>query len=334
MNPSRWLSAAVALFLVLPATLPASSPPADPDQLRQTFLELVNEQRGLQGLAPVALDPALSRAAQAHADDMTARQYLHFKSPEGREIEHWTREAGYNYQLVAEKLASTPDAPRVIAEGWSRTVKSNRNSVFHPNVKDLGIGIGEVRGMPVYTFVLARSEKSYLEGYIADLYQKQEIALRDVNALREELLWRVNELRAAKELHPLSRHFALDKAAQEHAEAVLAAVRAGQSAQKMTQLPRRVKATGYRAVGAVGERVVADALTPDQAMAALMDGGGSQLLGKGFTQIGLGVAFERLPEGFRVIWVQCLARPWATPTEADTRDPGVGESYITRSSDG
>lgn len=318
MNPSRWLSAAVALFLVFPVVLPA-----DPGQLRQTFLELVNEQRVRQGLAPVTLDDALSRAAQAHADEMTSRQYLHFKSPEGREIEHWVREAGYVYQLVTEKLASTPDAPRAIAEGWSRAVESNRNSVFHPNVKDLGVGIGEVRGMPVYTLVLARSEKSYLEGYIADLYRKQELALSDVNALREELLWRVNELRAAEGRHALSRHFALDKAAQEHAEAVLAAVRAGQSAQKMTQLPRRVKATGYRAEGAVGERVVVDALTTEQAVVALMDSG-SQLLGKGFTQIGLGVAFERLPEGFRVIWVQCLARPWSTPTGGDATQDGGG----------
>lgn len=323
MNPSRWLSAAAALFLVLPAALPASSPPADPDSLRQTFLELVNEQRGRQGLAPVALDPALSRAAQAHADDMTARQYFQFKSPEGREIEHWTREAGYVYQLVAEKLASTPETPEAVADGWSRFVKANSNSIFHPDVRDLGVGIGEVRGTPVYTFVLARSEKSYLEGYIADLYQKQELALRDVNALREELLWRVNELRAAEGRHALSRHFALDKAAQEHAEAILAAVRAGQPVPKTIQLPRRVKATGYRAVGAVGERVVIDALTTDQAVAALMDSG-SQLLGKGFTQIGLGVAFERLPEGFRVIWVQCLARPWSTPTGADATQDGGG----------
>lgn len=330
MRPLRRLSAAAVLSLALPAALPGEPPPADPQPVRELFLTLVNEQRDRQGLAPVALDSALSRAAQAHADDMTARQYLHFRSPEGREIEHWAREAGYAYQLVTEKLASTPDPPRAVAEGWSRAAESNRNSVFHPDVRDLGVGIGQVRGMPVYTFVLARSEKSYLEGYIADLYRRQEMALRDVDLLREELLWRVNELRAAEGRHPLSRHAALDRAAQEHAEAVLAEVRAGGSAQKMTQLPRRVKALGYRAVGAVGERVVADALTTDQAVAALM-GGGSQLLGKGFTQIGLGVAFERTGDGFRVIWVQCLARPWSTPTGGDAKTEG-GETSLTGSS--
>lgn len=327
MSPSRRLCAAALLFLSLPAALAGTAPsPDDPHPVRLAFLELINEQRGRQGLPPVALDPVLSRAAQAHADDMTARQYLHFKSPEGREIEHWVREAGYVYQLVAEKLASTPEKPAVIAKGWSRAVESNRNSLFHPDVRDLGIGIGEVRGTPVYTFVLARSEKSYLEGYVADLYRKQEMALEDVDVLREELLWKVNELRAAKGRPALSRHAALDKAAQEHAEAVLAEVRAGRSATKMTQLPRRVKAAGYRAVGAVGERVVADALTPDQAVAALADGG-SQILGKGFTQIGLGVAFERLPEGFRVIWVQCLARPWSVPTGGDATAEGAEADF-------
>jgi hypothetical protein len=71
-----------------------------------------------------------------------------------------------------------------------------------------------------------------------------------------------------------------------------------------------------------------DALTPGQAMAALLDeshGKRSTLLGRGYTQMGTGMAFERAAEGFRVVWVQCLARPAARPTQADaTEEPGPG----------
>ena len=68
-----------------------------------------------------------------------------------------------------------------------------------------------------------------------------------------------------------------------------------------------------------------DALTPEQATSALLDEGGGQrstLFGRGFSQMGIGLAFERLPEGFRTVWVQCLARPTTMPTTADSaRDP-------------
>jgi hypothetical protein len=38
-------------------------------------------------------------------------------------------------------------------------------------------------------------------------------------------------------------------------------------------------------------------------------GGKSEVLGKGYKQIGIGLAFERKGDTFDVVWVQCLARP-------------------------
>lgn len=269
------------------------------------------------------LDPDLGRAAQAHVDDMSARGYAGFSSPEGRTTEDFAREAGYKFQTIAGKLAFTADPPEDIAGGWKP--ESNRNSLFHPDVRDLGIGIGVVRGTPMYSFLLARSEKSYLERYVAELYERQTLAFQNLEALREELLRRVNELRTGAKLQPLTRHPALDLAAQEHAEAVLEAIRSGAPLAKAGPLAAKVKRQKYRVAGIVGERIVTDALTPEQTLAGLVDvesGQRSKLLGKGFSQMGVGVAFERTPDGFRVVWVQCLARPTSMPTTADSsRDP-------------
>ena len=170
MSPLR-SRAAVSL---LAALLLAWAPPAgaaDPEELRRTFLELINAQRASLGLQTLVLEPALVRAAQAHADDMSARQYAGFSSPQGRQSEDWTREAGYAFQVFTAKLAFTAEPPQTIAQGWKP--ESNRNSLFHPEVRDLGVGIGEVRGTPIYSFMLARSEKSYLDRYIAELYDRQ-----------------------------------------------------------------------------------------------------------------------------------------------------------------
>jgi uncharacterized protein YkwD len=316
------LSCGLAAALVLSAAfaLPAS------EDLQGTFLSLINSQREREGLQPLVLDPALVRAAQAHADDMTARQSVSFTTPEGREVEDWTREAGYVFQLVTEKIATTPDPPESMAADWTRWPDSNRKSLLNPDVRDLGVGIGEVKGTPVYTFVLARSEKNYLERYVAELYDRQTLALKNLDALREELLRRINEQRTGAKVQPLARHPALERAAQEHAEAILTALRSGQPLKTVGPLAAKVKRQGYRSagyLGTIGERVVFDALTPDQALTALLgedQGKRSTLLGRGFTQMGIGVAFERTPEGFRVVWVQCLARPAATPTTANAQD--------------
>jgi uncharacterized protein YkwD len=251
---------------------------------------------------------------------MTARQSVSFSSSEGRQVEDWAREAGYVFQLVTEKLAATPEPPEVIAEGWARSPDSSRNSLLHPEVQDLGIGIGEVRGTPVYTFVLARSEKSYLERYVAELYLRQTLALQNVDVLREDLLRRVNEVRAGMKAQPLTRHPALDRAAQEHAVAVLDALRSGRPLKTAGPLALKVRNQLYRSVGVIGERIVVDALSPEQALAELLDEGRgkrSELFGRGFTQMGTGVAFERTAEGFRVVWVECLAHPKSVPTLSD-----------------
>ncbi|HET9225810.1 MAG TPA: CAP domain-containing protein, partial [Thermoanaerobaculia bacterium] len=68
---------------------------ADPGDVRQNFLNLINNEREKLGLQPLALDPGLNEAAQAHVDDMGARNYAGFSSPEGRTTEDWVRDAGY-----------------------------------------------------------------------------------------------------------------------------------------------------------------------------------------------------------------------------------------------
>jgi uncharacterized protein YkwD len=102
---------------------------------------------------------------------------------------------------------------------------------------------------------------------------------------------------------------------------VLGAVRSKRPLISAGPLAGRVKLQKYRVTGVVGERIVMDALTPQQATAALLDASGGQrstLFGRGFSQMGIGLAFERTPEGFRIVWVQCLARPASMPTTADS----------------
>ncbi|HYO12402.1 MAG TPA: CAP domain-containing protein [Thermoanaerobaculia bacterium] len=282
------------------------------DERRLVFLGLINRERGKLGLAPVRLAPALSRAAQAQTDDMAARGYYDLASPDGREIDHWVGEQGYAVQLLTEKIAKTDAAPESIASQWGSFPDSQRASLFHPDVEELGVGVTDSGGLTLYAFVLARSQESYLAGYVRHLFEDQAKRFLDTDALREEMLGLINEARAEAGAPPLTLHTALNRAAQAHAEEAFQALRRGGEIPKPWHLSRRVQAAGYRARGALGETIVQGALTPEETLSALLGGfkRRSNTLGKGYAHLGLGLAFEQTADGFFVVWVQCLARPF------------------------
>jgi uncharacterized protein YkwD len=289
------------------------------DERRSVFLELINRERAKLGLAPVRLAPALSRAAQAQTDDMAARGYYDLASPDGREIDHWVRDQGYVVQLLTEKLAKTDAAPDAIAFQWGRFPDSQRASLFHPQVEELGVGISESGGLTLYAFVLARSAESYLAGYVRHLFEDQTRRFQDVDALRKEMLRLINEARSAAGAPPLALHPALNEAAQAHADESFEALRQGKDLPPGRHLSNRVQAAGYRTSGAIGQAVVQGALTPEETLASLLGGAKkrSNVLGKGYAHLGLGLAFEQTADGFFVVWVQCLARPFKKTPEME-----------------
>jgi uncharacterized protein YkwD len=303
------------LALVSPALSQMSQRPPAPDEVRRTFLELINAERTRQGLKPLALEPALVTAAQTHAEDMTAHRYYDFKSPDGKQIEQWAEAAGYKFQFITEKITNETSTPQALVAKWARSAEANRASIFEPEVEDVGIGIGSHQGMPVYTIVVARSEGSYLADYTARLFERQTARFRDLDSLRRELVERINEARSEHGLQPLTGDPALDLAAQDYAEDLFKGMKMGRNG-PASGIPvgRRVSLHHYPAASfsGIGLAVVQGALSPDVTLAALLGnrvGGRSEVLGKGYRQIGIGLAFERQGDSFNVMWVQCLARP-------------------------
>jgi hypothetical protein len=66
---------------------------------------------------------------------------------------------------------------------------------------------------------------------------------------------------------------------------------------------------------------VQGALTPEETLAALLGRSGRReknIFVGWYTQLGLGLEFERTGDSFSVVWVQCLSRP-ASSTERSGR---------------
>ena len=69
-----------------------------------TFLALVNVERGNASVQPVVYNDLLTEAAQGHADDMVARNYIDHVNPEGQGPGERVAETGYAFDTVWENI--------------------------------------------------------------------------------------------------------------------------------------------------------------------------------------------------------------------------------------
>src|SRR5665647_1797248 len=70
-----------------------------------SLLASTNAQRTADNESQLSIDPLLSRAAQAKADDMVAANYWSHTSPDGKTPWTFIAASGYSYQRAGENLA-------------------------------------------------------------------------------------------------------------------------------------------------------------------------------------------------------------------------------------
>lgn len=156
----RLLSLLTLVMLVF--FIPHDTVAADAD-LRQRALELVNESRAEQGLAPLETDRALQAAAQRHAEDMLGKGYFSHTSPEGTSVLDRFRAAGGSDSLmVAENIGRCGHCGRPVTEmqiedmhgGWMES-PGHRQNILREGLSRFGFGfaVDKVGGLyAVQTF--------------------------------------------------------------------------------------------------------------------------------------------------------------------------------------
>ena len=106
---------------------------------RREVLALVNRFRARHRLKALRLDASLNRAAQAHADDMAARDYFGHVTPDGRNVGDRATRAGYRWASVLENLAAGQGTPSEVVAGWIGS-PSHRRALLARDIDDAGIG--------------------------------------------------------------------------------------------------------------------------------------------------------------------------------------------------
>jgi uncharacterized protein YkwD len=109
-----------------------------------SLLEYTNEQRARNGQEPLKLNSELSKAAQAKANDMTARNYWSHVTPDGKEPWVFIQGAGYGYQKAGENLAYGFDTSRNTVIGWMNS-PSHRANLLDTTYKEVGFGFANAK---------------------------------------------------------------------------------------------------------------------------------------------------------------------------------------------
>jgi uncharacterized protein YkwD len=109
---------------------------------------------------PLRLNPLLTRAAQAHAEDMLRYGYFDHTGHDGSTPARRVAATGYGYRIVGENLASGPESAQEAVQGWLASPGHCQN-IMDARFAELGAAFaasrsGEPRIYWVQEFALPR----------------------------------------------------------------------------------------------------------------------------------------------------------------------------------
>ncbi|MEH2420759.1 MAG: CAP domain-containing protein [Nostoc sp.] len=107
------------------------------------MLELVNQQRGAAGLAPLSLNSQLTVAAQGHSQDMADHNFMAHNGSDGSSPFDRMQKAGYRFSFAGENVAAGQSTPEDATSSWMNETPPNdghRQNILNPNYREIGIG--------------------------------------------------------------------------------------------------------------------------------------------------------------------------------------------------
>ncbi|CAM5285500.1 CAP domain-containing protein [Streptomyces abikoensis] len=108
-------------------------------RLTAEVIALTNAERAAAGLRPLAADHRLAAAAQAHSDDMVARDFYAHTSPEGGEPWDRARAAGAPHPGIGENIACGQRSAAEVVRDWMNS-PGHRANILKPDFAHIGVG--------------------------------------------------------------------------------------------------------------------------------------------------------------------------------------------------
>ncbi len=100
---------------------------------------LVNQERSTAGVGGLQLDPALSKVAQAFAEDMVNRGYFNHTSPEGLGPADRLKAGQISYNTWGENIAYYYKTPEAVMTSWMNS-SGHKANILNSKFGKIGIG--------------------------------------------------------------------------------------------------------------------------------------------------------------------------------------------------
>ncbi|MET9652929.1 CAP domain-containing protein [Streptomyces sp. NPDC006460] len=106
----------------------------------EQVVALANEEREKAGCRPLRAERRLRSSAQAHADDMAARDYYDHESPEGRDAGDRISRTGYAWSAWGENIHRGPKSAVRVMEDWMDS-DAHRHNILNCSFTEIGVGV-------------------------------------------------------------------------------------------------------------------------------------------------------------------------------------------------
>ena len=104
----------------------------------ERVLELVNQERALNGLDPLTLHPLLAETAEGHSQSMALQDFFSHTGLDGSSPSDRALENGYEGG-VGENIAAGYWTPEAVMDGWMSS-SGHRANILNADYKSIGIG--------------------------------------------------------------------------------------------------------------------------------------------------------------------------------------------------
>lgn len=306
--PAAGLPLIAAAPQPLPAAKPAPQPASDPDAVRRDLVLLLNRERELVGAPPLAPSGPLHQVAQARAEEIQARGGLPAETDAMnllRRVQDRLAKAGYSAHGWTESFTTAPAGLEAAVASWKKE-DPNYKQAMDVDYQNVGVGVAQLGKSPLYVFLFAWPRSEY--------YARETAGLSSLEAVRQEMLERINTLRKEAGRPPLTLEPRLTTSAQGHADDMLKRTYYSHVSPEGTPPRQRVLAAGYSGE-IIAENIAAGQTSVELAVDAWMHSTEHRrnILDPRFQEIGIGMAVGSYEHKYKILWVQNFGRRRPVP---------------------
>ena len=115
---------------------------SDLNQFEQEVVDLTNQEREKQGLAPLKIDTELSKSAREKSRDMQENGYFDHNSPTYGSPFDMMEAFGIDYQTAGENIAKGQPTPEEVVNAWMNS-EGHRENILNGSFTHIGVGYNE-----------------------------------------------------------------------------------------------------------------------------------------------------------------------------------------------